>query len=230
MCGVGSLWKLIVWTWSSAIVVFLRRCVNTFRPTAWLLGRLQGGPGRRQTDAFVWSGAGHFRASFYSELGAGGTVLTDYVNATAKKSERILDVCCNQGRFLLDLRRKGFTDLYGFDIMGPAIELLKQSPDYDSKQISVEQCLAQDYFKSKADNSFDWAITYSATIELIHPEFDIFAELKRTIRKGMILVLDEKGHSYPRFYRLLHRMNRFEIVVARKLYMDELVLIHSVKR
>ncbi len=230
MCGVGSLWKLIVWTWSSASVVFLRRCVNTFRPTAWLLGRLQGGPARRQTDALAWSGAGHFRASFYSELDAGGTVLTDYVNATAKKSERILDICCNQGRFLFDLRRKGFTDLYGFDIMGPAIELLKQSPDYDSKRISVEQCLAQDYFKGKADNSFDWAITYSATIELIHPEFDIFSELKRTIRKGMILVLDEKGHSYPRFYRLLHRMNGFEIVVARKLYMDGLVLIHSVKR
>ncbi len=230
MYRIGTFSKVVRWVWASSGVVFFRKCINTFRSAAWLLGILRGGPGRRQTDALVWSGVGHFRASLYSELDAGGTVLTDYVNATAKKSERILDICCNQGRFLLDLRRKGFTDLYGFDIMGPAIELLKQNPDYDSKRISVEQCLAQDYFKSKADNSFDWAITYSATIELIHPEFDIFAELKRTIRKGMILVLDEKRHSYPRFYRLLHRMNGFEIVVARKLDMDGLVLIHSVKQ
>ena len=227
---MGNLKRVIVLVWSFSGVVFIRRCVNTFRPTALLLGRLQGGPAKRQKDALIWSGQGHFKTDFYAKLDAGGTVLADYVNATVKKSESVLDICCNQGRFLLDLRRKGFTDLYGFDIMSPAIEFLKQSPDYDSKQISVEQCFAQDYFKDKADNSFDWAITYSATIELIHPEFDIFAELKRTIRKGMILVLDEKGHSYPRFYRLLHRMNGFEIVVARKLYMDGLVLIHSVKR
>ena len=227
---MGKLRKVIAWVWSSPGVVFLRRCVNTFRPTVLLLWSPQGGPGRRQKDTLVWSGKGHFRTDFYARLDAGGTVLIDYVNATAKKSESVLDICCNQGRFLLDLRRKGFTDLYGFDIMGSAIEALKQSPDYDSKRISVEQCLAQDYFKDRADNFFDWAITYSATIELIHPEFDIFAELKRTIRKGMILVLDEKGHSYPRFYRLLHRMNGFEIVKIQRLYMDELVLIHSVKR
>jgi len=68
-----------------------------------------------------------------------------------------------------------------------------------------------------------------STIELINPEFDIFYELGRTVKKGMFLVLSENGHSYPRFYRLLHKLNGFEICSVTSIT-DGAVLIHSVKK
>jgi len=92
----------------------------------------------------------------------------------------------------------------------------------------VEHCLAQDYFSNKENGQFDWAITYSATIELIHPAFDIFKELSRTVKKGMFLVLNENGHSHPRFYRFLHRVNGFKIVSITPI-LNECVLIHSIR-
>jgi hypothetical protein len=45
----------------------------------------------------------------------------------------------------------------------------------------------------------------------------------------MFLVINENGHAYPRFYRLLHRMHGFEICSVSQLY-DKAVLIHSIKK
>jgi len=143
------------------------------------------------------------------------------------KNDSILDVCCNQGRFLFDLQSKRYKNLYGFDIMGTAIDTIKKREDYNPKIMHIEHCLAQDYFQNKQKNQFDWAITYSATIELIHPEFNIFKELSRTVRKGMILVINERGHAYPRFYRLLHRIHGFKILETKSL--DDKTLIYSIK-
>ncbi|HUR91660.1 MAG TPA: class I SAM-dependent methyltransferase [Gemmatimonadaceae bacterium] len=175
-----------------------------------------------------WADESVHKTASYAELDAGNRMLAEYIASTATKTESILDICCNQGRLLLDLRRRGFTDLYGFDIMGPAIEAFQRNPDYDPRHIHVQHCLAQDYFRDKPEGAFDWAITHGATIELIHPEFDIFSELARTVRKGMVLVLKEDGFRYPRFYRLLHRMNGFEIV--KTIQIEDSALIHSVKR
>lgn len=220
--------KLILWMWTSFVGVFIRKVINTFRPTANVLGRLQGGQEKIKKDALKWMHEGHYQSDDYSSLDTSGRALVDYVCNHAKDHESILDICCNQGRFLLELRRRGFVKLHGFDVMGAAIQKLKQSKDYDGDLIHVEHCLAQEYFANKGDKCFDWAITYTATIELIHPEFDIFRELGRTANKGMVLVLNENGHSYPRFYRLLHWMNGFKIVATRKLA-ENIVLIHSVK-
>lgn len=220
--------KSILWAWTSFAGVSIRKVINTFRPTANVLGKLQGGPKKIKQDALKWMHEGHYKSDDYSSLDANGRALVDYVCEYAKANESILDICCNQGRFLLELRRHGFTKLYGFDIMGAAIQKLKQSKDYDADLIHVEHCLAQEYFADKSDQCFDWAITYTATIELIHPQFDIFRELGRTVKKGMFLVLSENEHSYPRFYRLLHWMNGFKIVAIKK-QAGDIVLIHSVK-
>lgn len=220
--------KLVLWAWESFMGVFIRKVINTFRPTANILGKLQGGQERIKKDALKWMHEGHYKSDDYSSLDTNGRALVDYVCNHAKINEKILDICCNQGRFLLELRRRGYTKLYGFDVMGAAIQKLKQSKDYNADLIHVEHCLAQEYFADKGDKCFDWAITYTATIELIHPQFGIFRELGRTVNKGMFLVLNENGHSYPRFYRLLHRMNGFKIVAISK-QAGDIVLIHSVK-
>ena len=220
--------KVLVWFWRSLGGIYIRKIINTFRPLANILGKFQGGQERKKRDAAIWTHEDHYKTEFYSVLGVNEMAFVDYICDHTKPYESVLDICCNQGRFLLELRRRSYTKLYGFDVMGPAIQKLRQSSDYDPDLIRVEHCLAQDYFLNKSNNVFDWAITYSATIELIHPEFDIFGELNRAVRKGMFLVLNENGHSYPRFYRLLHRMNGFRIVAIRK-HGGGGVLIHSVK-
>ena len=217
--------KIVLWMWKSPVGVYARKILNTFRPTANILRKLQ--VQQREKDALIWANETHYKTAFYSVIHPEEMILVDYICSHVQKNASILDICCNQGRFLLELRRRGFSKLYGFDIMDQAIQTLRQSEDYNPDLIHVEHCLAQDYFLDKADNAFDWAITYTATIELIHPEFDIFKALGRTVRKGMILVINENGHAYPRFYRLLHRLHGFRILSTRK--EGEITMIHSVK-
>ena len=41
------------------------------------------------------------------------------------------------------------------------------------------------YIKKQDENFFDYAITFSATIELMNPGFKIFEELNRILKKGL---------------------------------------------
>jgi len=182
----------------------------------------------RDQNALIWKNECHYKTSFYEKLDDETMRFIDYVHQHTYEKDSVLDMCCNQGRFLYELKRRGYSELYGFDIMEPAIEAFKENVEYDPNIMNIEHCLAQDYFNNKQDKQFDWAITYSATLELIHPEFNIFRELNRTVRKGMFLVINEKGHSYPRFWRFLHKKNGFKILHISKIQGD-LSLIYSIK-
>jgi SAM-dependent methyltransferase len=222
--------KIILrYIWGHYPVLFIRKVFNTFRPVVWFAGLFYDVSTRKKIDAEIWEEEGHYQSDFYLTLGDVEQRFIDYVVENTEKTDRILDVCCNQGRFLFELKKKGYFSLFGFDIMGPAINKLIRNPEYLPETIEVEHRLAQDYFNNKRNDSYDWAITYTATIELINPEFDIFYELGRTVKKGMFLVLSENGHSYPRFYRLLHKLNGFEICSVTSIT-DGAVLIHSVKK
>ena len=94
----------------------------------------------------------------------------------------------------------GYQYLYEVDIMDDAIKILKKSKEYLDEGINAESQMDKLYIKQD-DNFFDYAITYSATIELINPGFKIFEELKKDTKKGVIFVLNENGHSYLRFYK-----------------------------
>lgn len=209
-------------------LIFVRKFFNTFRPAIWFTGLFVDVNKKMNSDSDIWKNEDHYKSDFYSNLDTNGQLFIDYVIHNTDIQDKILDVCCNQGRFLLELQRKGYLSLYGFDIMKNAVLSLRNNPQFLPQVINVEHTLAQEYFKNKKDNIYDWAITYSATIELINPEFDIFFELGRTVKKGMFLVLNENGHSYPRFYRLLHRMHGFKVCSIIKID-DDLVLIHSIK-
>jgi SAM-dependent methyltransferase len=226
---IGSIKTRLLRAWQTPIAILFRKIINTFRPTARFLGWLQGGRAVFERDVIIWRHEGVNSTRYFSRLDADALALLDQATLHALHEDRILDICCNQGRLLLELKRRSYRHVYGFDIMTAAIDALKANPHYDPAVVHVEQCLAQDYFSDKADSAFDWAIAYSAVIELIHPSFDIFKELSRTVRKGMFLVINESGHTYPRFYRLLHRLNGFQIVSVRRLSGD-VVLIHSIKR
>ena len=218
--------KLTRLIYQSLIGIYSRKILNSFRFSADLLGKLKSN--RRESDSLIWKNGEHYKTDFYSKIGSDERFFLDYIQKNTNKNDSVIDICCNQGRFLFELQSNNYSKLYGFDIMDSAIDAIKGNMIYNPNVMHVEHCLAQDYFINKEDGQFDWAITYSATIELIHPEFDIFKELSRTIKKGMFLVLNENGHTYPRFYRYLHKVNGFKIKSVTSI-LNGCVLIYSIK-
>lgn len=210
----------------SYIYIFFIKCLNSWRYTAKHPLRFiyKSKMLVNEGDASIWVDENYYKSDFYLKIDKRAKIFIEYVTRITSKNDSILDICCNQGRFLYHLKSHGYSHLYGFDIMGPAIERLKNNSNYDEKIIHAECCMAQDYLRRQKSNSFDWAITYTATIELIHPEFDIFYNLSRILRKGMILAINENGHTYPRFYRYLIKKNGFDLIYSKKISNDVTLL------
>jgi len=204
-------------------ILFFRKLKNTLRWIVNLQSLFISKEKIRQKNAKIWQEGEYFKTDFYEKLNKEEKFFIQKVLNHANPSDRILDICCNQGRFLLELRRSGYRKLYGFDIMKSAIQKLKANPDFD-EHFTIHECLAQEYFQSQQDGYFDWAITYGASIELIHPEFDIFKELSRTVKKGLIFSLNENGHKYPRFYRyLIQKSGFFNLKVIKEGYQSLII-------
>ena len=109
-----------------------------------------------------------------------------------------------------------------------AIEMLKESNEFSKGGIFAKCELAQTFISNSKPDSFDYAITFSATIELIHPGFDLFKELYRVLNKGFVFIINENGHTYPRFYRHQLRSKGFRIIKSKKFGRD-LTLLDCVK-
>lgn len=196
-------------------IIFFRKFFNTFLPFITFVNKKT----IRTKDSIDWMNSTHNRSHFnYETIKQHEYLLINEIVENIGKDEKILDICCNQGRFIYELKKIGYRSLYGFDIMEKAIKCLKLNKHFDQNIINVELSLAQNYFNDKPNNFFDWAITYSATIELIHPEFDIFNTLFKKIKKGLILVINEREHTYPRFYRYLINRNGFKILKIQPIF------------
>ena len=206
------------------IVLFLRKPFNS-----WILSRFYNFKSA-QKDAEIWKNQRYYKTNNYKEYES--SLQNAYIEYLAKKidlRDSILDICCNQGRHLKALHRKGFRNLLGVDIMSDAVKILKESQEYSEGGIYVECNLAQTFLYSLGDSTVDYAITFSATIELMHPGFDIFKELYRVVNKGFIFVINEHGHTYPRFYRNQISSRGFEIRNVKNLNKD-LTLLECKKK
>ena len=205
------------------IVLFFRKPFNT-----WILPRFYNHKSALK-DAEIWKNQNYYNANNYQEsISSLQNSYIDYLIKNIDLNDSIIDICCNQGRHLKALHRKGFRNLNGVDIMFDAVEMLKQSQEYTDGGIYVECNLAQSFLSNSKDFSFDYAITFSATIELMHPGFDIFRELYRVLNKGFIFVINENGHTYPRFYRNQINSRGFEIRNIKNLNKD-LTLLECIK-
>ena len=189
------------------IIRFFRKPLNT-----WILPIFYNEK-KFKKDAEIWRSQKFYKTKQYSEVE--GDLQKKYLKTiinTINFDESILDICCNQGRHLKFLHNKGFRNLEGFDIMKDAIENFKNSKEYLSGGIYAETNLAQNFVKNASDLKYDYSITLGATIELMHPGFKIFKELRRILKKGFIFAINENGHSYPRFYRYQIESNGFKII------------------
>ena len=194
------------------IILFLIKPFNT-----WIVSIFYD-ESKAIKDADIWKNQRYYKSEFYKELETPlQKYYIEYIENNTSKKDKILDICCNQGRHLKGLHNLGYQYLYGVDIMDDAINILKESKEYSEGGILAESDMAQLYIKKQHEKFFDYAITYSATIELINPGFKIFEELYRILKKGFIFVLNENGHSYPRFYRYQIKSSGFKIKNIEKL-------------
>jgi len=204
-------------------VLIVRKPINTFLPFLSFSSK------KYKTDALIWQNENHYSPDQYRTFDAPSNDFIEYVIRHTNKSDSILDLCCNQGRFLKKLDSVGYVSLKGVDIMCSAIDLLRSYKPISSDAIVSECKHIQEYLPALPDNSVDYVITYSATVELLHPSFNIYKELFRVCRKGYIFALREDGHSYPRFYRYLSLRYGFRAHTVSKLGSSGLTLMHYLK-
>jgi SAM-dependent methyltransferase len=126
-------------------------------------------------------------------------------------NDKILDIGCNNGRHIRYLNKRGYTNLFGVDAMSAAIEYCRtNSPSINPNNLNHD--LIQRFLFKQENLSFDITYTIGATIELIHPSFDIISHMCRVTKEYIFLLIGEDHHAYPRFYRYEIKKNNFEIV------------------
>jgi SAM-dependent methyltransferase len=163
---------------------------------SWVEGR----PGAERTpDNFIAIDAYSSRA------------LCDAVERYAtSKDAPILDLGCNVGRHLEVLRRSGFTDLTGVDAMGTALERMAAQFPETAKLATLHHDLFQRFLRRQEDRAFDVLYSHGATIELVHPSFDIVKHMCRVAQNHVVLILNETYlQLYPRFWTYEFARNGF---------------------
>lgn len=117
---------------------------------------------------------------------------------------QILDIGCNCGRHMIELWRRGYRNLTGVDAMKTALNVfMGRAPDvYHGSNVYHD--LFQRFLLNQEDRKFDIVYSHGATIELIHPSFDIVAHLCRVTKSHICLLLCPYN-GYPRYW-----INQFE--------------------
>ena len=153
-------------------------------------------------DASMWKHEVYGGLDQYTELDSAVTRLLGEVELRAEADSMILDICCNVGRHLAYLHRRGFTNAVGFDVMPNAVAAAC-SVFPESPAGNIQLARADIYLDALPDDSVDIAYTHTATVELIHPSYRLAQVLYRVVKPEghCIFLLNERGHTYPRLWR-----------------------------
>ena len=130
----------------------------------------------------------------------------------SRKEDKILDLCCNVGRYLNYLKKKNYKKLYGVDINKEAILNTKKN----IRNVNFTCSSLENYLLKKKNNYFDVLYTHGATLELVKPTFDVISEICRITSKYIIVLIHEHAHKYPRFWRYEFKKNKFKLVSEKK--------------
>lgn len=129
-------------------------------------------------------------------------VFLDYFDKNIQKNDKILDLACNSGRHLNGLYKKKYKDLNGVDIMATALDFFERKFPDVFKVANIEKNFMQRKLLKTESKFYDTLYSIGATIELIHPSFDIISHMCRVSRKHIIILIQPNAHNYPRFYEL----------------------------
>jgi SAM-dependent methyltransferase len=124
----------------------------------------------------------------------------------------ILDLGCNCGYYLSLLKKEGYKNLSGIDISPVAIQYGKEHLDLADVNLTIgsfEEALPKIIGEGI---QYDLVYTLGATVELVHPSFDIIGNISKISRRFVVLIINESGHSYPRFWEYEFNRNGFLMV------------------
>ena len=115
------------------------------------------------------------------------------------KEASILELGSNVGRVLNELVGRGYKNLQGVELNHNAVNASESVFGGDIFQ-RIERNAIQAFLTTAKTESYSTVITFGATIELIHPAFDVIGNMCRVARDTIVIYVNENQHTYPRFY------------------------------
>ena len=140
----------------------------------------------------------------------------NYFSKSIPIENSVLDLGCNSGRHLNALHGIGYKNLSGVDVMKSALESFQIHFPETYRDTKVQVDFFQRFLDQARDDSFDTIYTIGATIELVHPSYDIVEKMCRVAKRNVILLIQPDRHNYPRFYEYEFKRNGFELIFKKK--------------
>jgi hypothetical protein len=107
---------------------------------------------------------------------------------------------------------EGYTQLTGVDICENAIAYGKEHLSLSDVEIITGSF--EDVLPGLCDDNRTFSLIYTvgATIELVHPSFDIIKYICAISNKYVVFIINLWGHDYPRFWDYEFNRNGFDLV------------------
>ena len=173
----------------------------------------------RIIEAQIWaddSENAHYDPNYYLEYDECSELLVNNVDFYADGYEiRILDLGCNIGRHLHALHELGYKNLVGVDAMPKAIKKFQVDFPEVAKDCKIHHDLFQRFLLKQPDQSIDILFTRGATIELVHPSFNIVKYMCAITKRHIILIIHETNQKYSCLYS--HEFARHGFVLIKAL-------------
>ncbi|MBW1740281.1 MAG: class I SAM-dependent methyltransferase [Deltaproteobacteria bacterium] len=151
----------------------------------------------------------HGYEKFEIDDGTSVTLLKE-IKSRVDKDEAILDLGCNCGRHLVKLRSEGYTNLSGLDICQNAIDYGRKKFDLLSDVELIVGSFEEELPRLASINrKFDLIYSVGANLAVVYPSFDIIRYICMLCQKYVILIFDDAGHSYPRFWEYEFGLHNF---------------------
>jgi SAM-dependent methyltransferase len=173
------------------------------------------------TEAHSWANGrvGHDRdPNSFNVMweGVDDLMLKTVVERVSSPDSAVLDLGCSSGRHLEYLSDNGLTNLSGVDVMEAALQVFKDLRPRLYGQVTTYHDFFQRFLAKGREDTYDLLYSCGATIELVHPSFDIVHHMCRVTRTHIVLVIYEDRHNYPRFYVNEFKKNGFVLVDSRR--------------
>lgn len=127
--------------------------------------------------------------------------LVEYIGKYADRDDRVLEIGCNVGRNLNKLHEYGYLKLFGVEICGEALGLMKIGYPELYCDVQTRHTAIEHFIEEVPDGYYDVVFTM-AVLEHIHPDSDwIFPHIARIAKKVVITIEDELSTSWRSFRR-----------------------------
>jgi len=139
------------------------------------------------------------------------------------KSKRIIDIGCGSGSLLVDLKSKGFTELYGIDALPTVPNLLKQS-DIKYKTISITEKNV-----NLAESALFDIVCLISVLEHVYDLDTALSNISKMLKENayVIILLPDAVYYHKEITNPIHVINLEHINHFSKTSLDNLMKQHG---